>query len=54
MYIQNRNKLTDEENKPVVTKGERKRGGTNMDYGINRYKVKKKKKKKIKNKFLKI
>ena len=39
MYMQNRNRLTDIENKLVVTKGERgKQGWTNYGYGINRYK----------------
>ena len=31
------NKLTDIENKLTVTKGERRWGGINEEYGINRY-----------------
>ena len=39
MHIQNRNRLTDIGNKPVVAKGERVWGGTNCGYGISRYKL---------------
>ena len=35
----NRNRLTDIENKLMVTKGEREGGGINQEYGINRYKL---------------
>ena len=35
-YIQNRNRPTDIENKPMVTKAEGERG-TNLQFGINRY-----------------
>ena len=35
MYTQNRNRLTDAENK-LVTKGEREGGGANQGYGIKR------------------
>ena len=38
--MQNRNRLTNIENKLVVTKGEREGAGTNQGYGINRYKQK--------------
>ena len=31
------NRLTDIENKLMVTKGERVRGGINLEFGINRY-----------------
>ena len=34
--LQNRNRFTDIENKPIVTKGERG-GGINSEFGINRY-----------------
>ena len=37
--MQNRNRLTDIDNKLVVTKGGRKRGGANYRYGIKRYKL---------------
>ena len=36
IYLQNRNRLTDIENKFIITKGERN-GGINEEYGINRY-----------------
>ena len=36
-YLQNINRLTDIENKLMVTKGERKWGGIKYDFGINRY-----------------
>ena len=39
MYIQSRNRLTDIENKLVFTKRERKEGGAEEVYGINRYKL---------------
>ena len=38
MYIKNRNRLTDIENKLVVTQGVRE-GMTNQGYGINRYEL---------------
>ena len=34
MYLQNRNRLTDIENKVMVTKG---KGGINWEFGIRRY-----------------
>ena len=34
--LQNRNRFTDIENKPIVTKGE-SGGGINSEFGINRY-----------------
>ena len=37
--MQNRNRLTDIENKLVVTKGEKKKRGENEEYGIKRYKL---------------
>ena len=37
-YLQNRNRLTDIENKFMVTKGERE-GGINWEFGISRYKL---------------
>ena len=37
MYLQNRNRLTDIENKLKVTKG--KRGGANEKYGVKRYEL---------------
>ena len=37
-YLQNKNRLTDIENKLIVTRGERK-GGINWDFGINRYRL---------------
>ena len=36
MYLQNRNRLTDIENKLMVTKGE-SGGGINWEFGINCY-----------------
>ena len=36
-YLQNRNRLTDIENKLMVTKGERGGGGINEEFGIKRY-----------------
>ena len=36
-YLQNRSRLTDIENKLVVTKGERCEGEINQESGINRY-----------------
>ena len=39
MYMQNRNRLTDVENKLVVTKGERKVQRDDGGDGINRYKL---------------
>ena len=39
MNMQNRNKLTDVENKLVITKGEWEEGGTSYGYGINRFKL---------------
>ena len=38
VYIQNRNRPTDIENKLVVTQGVRE-GMTNQGYGINRYEL---------------
>ena len=38
VYIQNRNRPTDTENKLVVTQGVRE-GMTNQGYGINRYEL---------------
>ena len=40
-YLQNRSRLTDIENKFMVTKGEKERGEDNLGvlYGINRYKL---------------
>ena len=37
-YLQNKSRLTDIENKLIVTKGERK-GGINWEFGINRYRL---------------
>ena len=37
MYVQNRNKLTDIENRFVVTKEGKKVGRCRVGYGINRY-----------------
>ena len=37
--LQNRNRLTDIENKFMVTKGERAWGGINLEFGISRYKL---------------
>ena len=39
MYIQNRNRLTDIENKFVVTIGKKEGARTNYMYWINRYKL---------------
>ena len=39
MTLQNRNGLTDIENKLMVTKKETEQGGINQEYGINRYKL---------------
>ena len=39
MYMQNRNRLTDIENKLVVTKGEREGGRNKLGVGINRHKL---------------
>ena len=36
-YLQNSNRLTDIENKFMVTKGERGEGGINQEFRINRY-----------------
>ena len=36
-YPQNRNRLTDLENKLMVTKGERRGQGINWEFGINIY-----------------
>ena len=36
-YVQNRNKLTDIENKLMVTRRERRQGGVNLGFRINRY-----------------
>ena len=38
-YICKTNRLTDIENKPVVSKGERERGREKLGYGIERYKL---------------
>ena len=38
-YLQNRKRLTDTENKLMVTKRERGRGGINWEFGINRYRL---------------
>ena len=35
MNLQNRNRLTDIENKLMVTKGERVGGGVNWEFGFN-------------------
>ena len=35
---QNRNRLTSIENQLTVTKGDKGRGGTNLELGINKYK----------------
>ena len=37
MYLPNRNRLTDLENKLLVTKGESGEGETNQEFGINIY-----------------
>ena len=37
MYMQNRNRRTDTENKLVGTKGEREKGRDKLGYRINRY-----------------
>ena len=37
--LQNRNRLTDMENKLMVTKGERNGGGINEGFGISRFKL---------------
>lgn len=39
MYIKNRNKLTNTENKLMVTKMERERRGDKPEAGFNRYKL---------------
>ena len=39
MYMQNRNRLTDIENKLAVTKERREERGANQGYEINRYKL---------------
>ena len=39
MYIKNRNRLTERENKLVVIKGREKGGGINQGYWISRYKL---------------
>ena len=38
-YICKTNRLTDIENKPVVSKGEREKGREKLGYGIERYKL---------------
>ena len=38
-YLQNRNRLTDIENKLMVTKGEREWGRDKLGFGISRYKL---------------
>ena len=39
IYIQNRNRLTDIENKLMLIKREREGGGTNQKYESNKYKL---------------
>ena len=39
MYLQNRNKFKDIENKFMVTNGKVRWRGINQEYGINRYKL---------------
>ena len=39
MYVQNRNRFTDVENKPVVPKGERETGRNTSGYGMGTYKL---------------
>ena len=39
IYLQNRNRLTDIENRLVVSKGEEGGGGKNWEFGISRYKL---------------
>ena len=39
MYMQNRRRFTDIEKDLWLTKGKWKKGETNLEYGINRYKL---------------
>ena len=38
-YLKNINRLTDKENKLMVTKGEKKLGGIKYEFGVIRYKL---------------